>query len=447
MPEALLLGIDVGTTHCKAALFRSDGSLVRLAVRATPTRPLPGGSAEHPAAALLAAVFDALAEGLGPDGGLVEAVGVASMAEAGVPLDAAGQPLASIIPWYDPCTAPQAAAIAARFGEPALFAATGLRPEPKYTLAKLLWLRAEAPAVLAGMHAWAGVAEYVAHALTGALGTDPSLASRTMAFDVTRGGWRADLLALAGLRPEQMPPVLAPGAAVGAVTATAAAVTGLPAGVPVVVAGHDHVVGAFAVGAAAPGAVLDSMGTAEAVCLTTAAPVLGDAVRRAGFSCGCHVLPGTWYLMGALNSSGALVEWFRQSLLAGGSYDDFLRLLGEVPPAPTGIIVHPFLRGRAGDPGAGVSIGGLRAGHGLAHLARGLLEGTAYELRRLQEALAAVSGEPVRAVRLIGGGTRNVHWLAIKAAVSPWPLVADPDLAAAYDRLYREGYLPPLAAR
>jgi len=170
----------------------------------------------------------------------------------------------------------QAAWLERQIGAAPLFARTGLRPEPKYTLSKLLWLREHKAADFTRLRHWAGVAELVALDLTGNLATNASLACRTLAFNVTARAWDAELLALASLGPDEMPVVLPLGKAVGGLTAAAATRLGFAGRTPVAIAGHDHLAAALGAGVTKPGDVLDSMGSAEATLLVAERPALAD---------------------------------------------------------------------------------------------------------------------------------------------------------------------------
>ncbi len=451
----LLLGLDLGTGRCKAALAARDGRVLHVARRATPTRRLPDGGAEHPAGDLLAAVESLLAECARAAEGLgrrIGAIGVASMSEAGVPVGeerpaaSAGMvaaavttgagalavpdavPLGDVLAWFDPRPAAEAAEIGASLGPARLHAITGLRPDAKYTLPKLLWLSRHRPDLLRRMTAWAGVAELAALHLSGALATNASLACRTLAFDVAARAWRDDLLEMAGLDAGHMPPVLPFARPAGGLRPGIAARLGLQAGVPVVVAGHDHVVGGLAVGVAGAGQVLDSIGTAETALLVTDEPRLDDSLRAAGLSTGCHAVDARWYVLGGLQASGAVVDWFVDSFLGGDSgdrYAAFVRLVDAAPPGPSGVLVLPYLRGRSAprpDLHATLDVLGLGPDHGLPDLALGVLDGTAFAVRWIVEELERAAGAHVGVVRVTGGGTRNRRWVQIRAALDPWPL-------------------------
>ena len=190
-----LIGVDVGSTHIKAALVAPGSGpgtgVLHVARRATDTHVVRGGGAYHRPAELLAAVSSAIAECVAAAGARKKpaAIGIASMSESGVPIDRRNLPVGHILAWYDPRPERQAAWLERQIGASELFARTGLRPEPKYTLPKLLWLREQRAADFTRLRRWAGVAELVALDLTGQLATNASLACRTLAFDVTKRAW------------------------------------------------------------------------------------------------------------------------------------------------------------------------------------------------------------------------------------------------------------------
>jgi xylulokinase len=457
-----LVGVDVGSTHIKAALVAPGSGVLHVARRATGTYPVRGGGAYHRPAELLAAVGSAIAECVAAAGARrkPEAIGIASMAEAGVPIDRRSLPVGDILAWFDPRPERQAAWLERRIGAAPLFARTGLRPEPKCTLSKLLWLREHKAADFTRLRRWAGVAELVALDLTDSLATNASLACRTLAFDVTARAWDAELLGLASLVPDEMPAVLPLGQAAGGLTAAAATRLGLPSGTPVAIAGHDHLAAAIGGGVTAPGDALDSMGSAEAALLVTAEPVLLDEIRRGGFSTGCHALDGLAYVVGGLQSSGALVEWFLDTFMpappipasatgfASGRrapgkapapqvdrYARFIELLEEASPGPVEPIVRPYLRGRTAphrDPSATLEFEGLRETHSLVDLAAAMVDGAAYHVRWMFDEIARITDTPLERIRLTGGGARNRRWVAAKAALGPGQLeVVRTDEAAA----------------
>ncbi|MFJ7631001.1 L-fuculokinase [Streptomyces sp. NPDC097595] len=431
----LLAGVDVGTTHIKALISDTEGTVLARAVRRTPVAP----GHRHPADDVLAAALGALTDCADATGRPPDAIGVTGMAETGAPLDRDGRPLGALRAWSDPEPAPYAHSLGARLGSEALHRATGILPSGKVPLAKWCALAAQETLTAARMRAWAGAADLLVHALTGRLGTDATFAQRTMAWDPHHKRWIEELLAEAGLTTRHMPLVHPPGDPVGTVTRAVALRHRLRAGTPVVVAGHDHLVGAWAAGVHTAGQVADSMGTAEAVLTVSATPPDQAAAAEEGMSWGRHADGEHFIVLAGMRGSGALVEWFCDRFLTGASggdrYAAFESLARSLPATPTGLVLTPYPGGRTAprpDPHATLDLRGLGLDHGPAEMARAVLEGTAHHARWMADVQATVCGAAPDSVTLLGGSTRLRPWTELKAAASPWPtrVCAEPEAPA-----------------
>ncbi|MEV0328401.1 FGGY family carbohydrate kinase [Micromonospora echinospora] len=419
----LLAGVDIGTTHTKAGVYRPDGTPVAQRQAATPS---DADGLRDTALRLLAECVSAA-----PVPPL--AVGVSSMAETGVPLDADGDPIGDLLHWRDRRAHREADQIGETVGRAPFFAATGLHPSAKLPLARWIWLRHHDPDRTRRMARWASSADLVLAALTGTLATSPTLAARTGAFDIRAMAYAPDLLDLAGLRPDQLPPVVAADRVAGQTTRAVATRTGLPAGTPVVLAGHDHLAAAWAAGVRGPGRTADSMGTAEAV-LTPVAAVPAMPAEPTGISVGPFLDGRSYCLISGLSSSGGLVDWWLERFAPPGCPDRyrwFTDLLGTTTdPEPTGIVVQPYLHGRASpqpDPRRTLSFHGVRPEHHLADLGRAVLEGLCMQVRWMLESQATISGQRPETVAVFGGPTASPAWMRIKAAVMPVPVVVLPE--------------------
>jgi sugar (pentulose or hexulose) kinase len=429
------LGIDIGTTNTKVVLAEIGAPGVRLRrVAAAPT-PEPGD---------LRAGLIALLRRVLPGSAAPDAVGIASMAETGVPIGAAGAPLGPWLRWNDHPAGAEADALARRLGRDDLIRATGVRPSAKVPLALWAWLRAHRRGTWDAMTAWAGVADLAGYLLTDRLATDHTLAGRTMAYrlpapgEPLAGGFDADLLAEVGLRPVQLPAVVPPGEIAGRVTDPGFVSCGLRAGTPVVVAGHDHAVGAYACGVRAPGDVADSVGTAEAVMSVVAGrpdPVL---VGDAGMSTVVTVDGRHHAVLAGSSSAGAAIGWWLEHRAGGADPAALFDAVLAAGDEPTGVIVLPYLSGRqapAPDPGARMRIVGRGPEHGPADLAKALLEGLCLQARwMLAEQTALAGGPAAPAVHLFGGPVAaNPAWVRLKARVLPGALraVREPQPVAA----------------
>lgn len=439
MADDLLLGIDVGTTNIKALVFTTSGALAASASIPTPTeRPQPGW-AEHDPHALWQAVVDVIRRALAliDDPRRMRGLAVASVGEAGVLLDARGEPLTPIIAWYDRRTAPYVQRWNAHDDPFETFRLTGMLPVPIYGVFKLQWLRDYEPEGYAAATTWLHVADYIAFRLCGARATDYSLASRSMLFDLRARRWSKALIDRASLRSDLLPEPVASGTRIGVVTPEAAAETGLAPGVIVGAGGHDHVCGALAADVRRVGDCLDSMGTAEAVFLPLDDIPLDERLFIANVSSwthvtfGAHVARDRYYVMDGLFSSGAAVEWMRRVVAPGASLQEAAAeveaLAASAPPGSLGVLFLPHLT--AGERGAFV---GLTASSGRAALARAVYEGLAFEWRHMLDHIEGMLGVRARTIRAIGGGTRLPVWMSIKAHVMGRPIqVLDMDESVA----------------
>ena len=423
----LLVGIDFGTSHIKAIAFTRAGQIVASASAPTPTvYPQPGWAYYEPDAVWgqTVAALQAMTAQLDNPQRIV-AVAVASVGEAGAPIDAAGQPTYPMIAWFDTRTKEQAEQLRQRFGADAIFRSSGVSLQPIFTLCKMLWIQQHAPEAMARTVRWLNAADYLTFRLCGVAASEFSLASRTLMLDIEQLVWATDLVQDAGIDPAILSPLLPSGTKLGTVLTEIAAQTGLPAHAIVTTGGHDHVCGALALGVTRPGAVLDSLGTAEALFLATDKVLKDPDVGRRGYAQGVHV-SGGYYVLGGLYTSSACIEWFRENVGAGLDYDALAAEGETVPPGSLGVYFLPHLRtANPGydDPHSRATFVGLTFDAKRGALYRALLEGLAYEARySLASLLPYLSDTQIERIVATGGGTRNGLLMRIKASVYNQPL-------------------------
>ena len=394
-PSPLLLGLDVGSSRIKALLLDVDGQDVGGAQVPTPFAASDAGT-EAEAPAIVDALVGALSK-LGEGRERVVAVGIAGIAESGVPLDGSGRPLASVIAWHDRRGEDVAARLADRFG-PSLHRGIGQRLRYVATVAKLGWLLEHGVPIPAR---WLGVPELTLHALTGVEATEGSLAGRTGCRSVVDGRWLPDVAEAAGFSVDIFPEVGHAGDALGTVSAQGAARFGLRPGIPVTIAGHDHLVGLVGSGTGAAD-FADSVGTAETVlCYASELPDLDQTLDR---SLAVGVFPGGrgWGVLAGAARSGLAVEAAAASLgLSPRELDD---LVTEAP-----LLEAPDLAAsleRREDP----ALPDGPPGRVWATLLDVLAGFTASAV----DQVSAVAGPPDRLV-VFGGGAQSRPWLAAKA--------------------------------
>ena len=431
---ATLLGLDIGTTGCKAVLFDADdGRLLASASREyrvdLPQATWAEQDIEHVWELACEAMRQAITEA-----GVTEvaAIGLSVHGEAVTPVDATGRPLRPTILGMDTRTDAQNAWLRERFGGRALFERTGMPVHTVNTLPKLLWIREREPETWARAARFVLVEDFVIGRMTGRWAISECLASRTQLMDLRSGRWDADILAALDLEPDRLSEVRPSGTAVGELSADLVRALGLARAPLVVTGGHDQACGALGVGLVTPGLASVSTGTAEVVEVVMAGPALSQPLLESDISVYRHVAPGLFLAMTLNHSGGLSLRWFRDAFCgpemeraAAEGVDAYDLVLGTAPAGPSGLLVLPHFAG-AGTPifdtASRGAVLGLTFGTTRSDLARGIVEGLTYELR-LNLDLLRSGGVPIDVLRAIGGGARSSYWLQLKADITGIPVV------------------------
>jgi sugar (pentulose or hexulose) kinase len=402
--SGLLLGLDVGTTAVKAAVIDADGQEVAHGRARTPWQEVPTGAELDPQALLERACAAAREAIDAAPGGEIAGIGVASMAETGVLLDAAGRPAVPAIAWHDSRGGEEAAQLGRDLGEREFAGRTGLPVSELCTLAKYRWMRAHRAGSERGVR-WLNVAEWIVRGLGGEEAAERSLASRTGFYDLQAcAPWDAALRwagAPAGLMPDAVPA----GAALGHANDSLPRATGAV----LTVGGHDHLAAAVGAGAAGEGDVLDSCGTAEAFVRATApvaAERIPDAVA-AGISVGWHAVEGRQALLGATWSGAALS---RVLALLGVPVEERAALEVAALDAEPG----PLAVRDLDDPR--IELTGIDPHASPAAVYRAALEAVGRAGRSILDRMDAAAGSPARRLVVTGGWAEGEAAQAVKAA-------------------------------
>jgi xylulokinase len=429
--QDLVLGLDVGTTNIKCLAVDSDGRIVAQGVEQTPrSHPRPGWTDFEPgpiwdaACQAIRAVVSQLER---PE--TVKGIAVSSMAESIVPIDSHGQPLASAIAWFDLRTTTEYQWLCDHIGYDRLFNVSGLNPDPMFSLCKILWTRNNNGVAFEKARWWLLMADYVAFCLCGVPATDPSLACRTLAYDVHQRAWSTDLLEAAGVDPSCFPPVRQSGTALGCITPSAAKRTSLPETAVVSVGLHDHISGAFAAGGLGAGVLLDSIGTSESLNTVFQKPIFDKRVAEHGLAHGAiWIDQPIYYLTGGMQTAGAAVEWFHREL---GGKAGIAELVEEAKSASESVPIFlphlvrsltPFP-----DPQAAGAFVGIKSNSTRGAMFRAILEGLAFEARAIADAMVTIGGLPqFEKILTIGTSSENRLLTQIKANVYGVPIHVNP---------------------
>lgn len=434
-----LLGIDLGSTNLKAIAYDLEGRALASASRPNErVHPYP----EHPdwavwrPEAVWGGVAECLREVVGrledPDG--IRGVAITGMGMDGLPIGRDGRWLYPFISWHCPRTEPQYRWWLEHVGAERQFALGGNQIWVFNTALRLLWMRENEPKILDAAEKWLLIEDFVNFMLCGRHATDYSMASTTLLFDQRKQCWSDELLRASGIDRRLLCDPLPSGTVLGEVHAAAAEATGLPAGTPVVLGGHDYCCGALPTGAFRPGVVLDVTGTWEMVVAALPQPVLTPAVREMGILVDSHVAQNAWAAMGATVAADML-EWFRrefgfeerQRAEAEGvsDWDCLVRSAEAAPPGARGVFFLPHMSGSHCPVVDHQSMGalvGLRNLVTKGDLLRAVIEGLDYQFLQVVRGFrSGLAVEPDRIVA-IGGAVNNRFWMQNKADVVGKPI-------------------------
>lgn len=400
----LVLGIDIGTTTSKAAVFALSDTAVPLSVYREPSRtssPRAGWSEADPDEVVATAFRCARAAVSQVDAERIAVVGLTGTACGAWLIDEGLRPVRPAILWNDG----RAADIVGRWSQDGrmdeVFDRSGNICFPGYTLPVLAWLAEHEPEALERSHRLLWCKDYVRLALTGEITAEQTDASYAP-FDITHRDWDDRLFELAGVSglARLFPPISDP-RTTHPLTGRAAEALGLPAGVPVGLGVVDIVSGVTGAGAVLPGDAVTLLGTSANSTLVTAQPEFTP--RSVGIMA---VSPTGSYLRTMLNTSGSTTLDWAAAQLTGGSVERLLAAAATaaddrpilVPYLASAGVVSPFVDARAR--GGWV---GLRTGHGVAELARAAVNGLAFAIADNYASMPS----PVRRISAVGGAAKS----------------------------------------
>lgn len=430
-----IAGLDIGTSGCKCTVFDESGTYLGKACREYPAKRSVG-SHELDISVVMDGVYAAIREMAEqyPD---IAGIGVTSFGETFVCVDEEGRPLFPAMLYTDPRGREECRELTEKLGEKEIAAITGLRPHEMYSISKIMWIRRNRPELYALVRRIFLMEDYVVYHLTGQAQIDYSLASRTMAFDIRKLDWSAEIFEAAGIDRELMSKPVPTGTLAGDIRPEATKKTGLSGGTKVVSVSHDQVAAAVGAGAFDGSVAVDGAGTVE--CLT---PVYDripdlDVMYQGYFSVVPYVIPGTYVAYAFSYTGGALLEWCTRTLakketeLAKAqeiSVNEYLEreyAKQKAGDEPGGLLVLPHFAGAATpymDTGSRGAILGLTAATTAADIYRGCMEGVVYEMYLNLQALKG-SGIRFEKLHATGGGARSEVWMQMKADVLNLPIV------------------------
>lgn len=393
-----LLGVDIGTTSLKAAVFDENAKPVK-SVTKDYTLETKGDFVEFPAESYWELFSEALEE-LSQDY-KISAMSIDTQCETIILTDENGTPLTKAVVWLDNRAAKQAEEINERFGVKKVYEITG-QPEITATwpASKLLWFRENEPQIFGKIKKIFLLEDYLLYRMTGRFVTERTLQSSTLYFDIKQFDWWDEMLEFVGIDKDCLPEILPSGEVIGEYN-----------GITVVTGAIDQIAGAIGAGTVRKGIVSEMTGTTMVVF------VPADEVPEfnSDSKIPCHVnYDGKYCLLSWTPTAGIALKWFKNNFCENFSFRELDELAEKVEPGSAGLTFLPYLCGSTMpkyNPDAKGVFYGLTMEHGRAHAVRSILEAVSCMLKSNLDYLGLDCTE----IRTMGGGASSPLWCRIKA--------------------------------
>lgn len=425
--NSVLLGIDIGTSACKAAAFDSEGKVLAQATKGYNVYyPEPGFVEQNPMEwwnAVTVAIREIIETGkVKPE--KIAGIGVDGQSWSAIPVDSSGYVLHNTPIWMDTRSKDICEELTRKIGFERIFSISGNSLEPTYTTSKILWFKKNKPEVYNKTYKFLQSNSFIAYKLTGVMTQDRSQGYGLHMFNMKSGEYDHSLSDEFGIPVEKLPDIYACHEVIGEVTAEAAEVTGLIAGTPVVAGGLDAACGTLGVGVLETGQTQEQGGQAGGMSIC-----VDKAIAHPKLILSYHVVPDVWLLQGGTVGGGSL-KWFREQL---GFYEENqAKLTGkrpfqimdeeaaDIPHGSEGLIFLPYMAGERSPLWDGKAKGvffGLDYSKTRAHMIRAIMEGCAYALyHNIKTAEEAKVSAGI--LNAMGGAANSRLWTQIKADVT-----------------------------
>lgn len=416
-----ILGIDLGTSSVKVAVLVADTLQVLAVAEAEYPihHPQPGYAEQNPDdwwQATVDATRRALQFVNQPD---VIAIGLSGQMHGLVCVGHDQQPVYPAIIWADNRSESQVQELV-KFQRTSQAAMPGY-PATGFAASSALWLKQHAPEVIEKTAQWCLPKDYLRLKLTDAIATEPSDAASTWLYDVLADDWAEEIYTYCGFTREQMPPVIPSARVSGTLTQEGADALGITSGIPVVGGSADLPAQALGYGIHEPDTLLITVGSGGQLFLPTTAPHIEADMPYYVFN---HNIAHTWYIQNSILTAGLSLRWLRDFLglqKQDNAYEHLSKLAQKTAIGANSLLFLPYLAGERNpnpDTNAHGLIYGLRLDHHAGHMARAIMEGVGFALKKALSNMPASANTYV----LAGGITRSSVWCQILADILDHPL-------------------------
>jgi len=414
---SIYLAVDLGTTGCRSILFdeglREIGSAYEEYPLITPDDKSVEQDGEQWWQLTLATAKKAISQSQ-IDPREIKGISISSQGITVVPVDRELKPLCNALTWLDMRAVEETEFLLRDYDDIPMFTLTGKHIDPAYTLPKLLWIRTHLPEIWEKAWKFLMPMDFLIGRFTGNCVTDHSMASGTLLYDIRNCVWSEEILTRYGIPQEKLPDLRWSGESAGTVLPEVAEELGLSKDCVVAVGAQDQKCAALGAGLCG-GTMTISLGTAAAVTKRWTEALTAEHTTISW--CG-YTEKGAWVTEGVVNTAGTCLRWLRDLAYAGESYKTLDEEADAVRLNNT-VLFYPYLSG-ASAPDNNLNAEGAFYGINLSttrgHLAAAVMEGVAFQIRRLLEAMDAYGN--VERLVIFGGGAKSKLWCQIIADIT-----------------------------
>lgn len=427
-----LLGIDIGTSACKVALFQKNGAVVGSASSDYPVYyPHQGWAEQNPDewwnAVCCAVKKVIISTNIDPKD--VKGIGIDGQSWSAIAIDKHGSVLTNTPIWMDTRAKVICDRLNVEIGADEIFELSGNPLQPSYATAKILWYKEQLPEVYEQIDKILQSNSFIAYRLTGVISQDICQSYGFHCFNMRTGQWDDAMCEKMGISRKMLPEIVPCHQVIGMVTKEAAEATGLTEGIPVVAGGLDAACGTLGAGVIHPGETQEQGGQAGgmSICMDT---YTADPRLILSY----HVVPGQWLLQGGTTGGGGVMRWIEREF---GDYErsvaeekgisslnQFNALAEQVKPGCEGVVFLPYMSGERSpiwDPDAKGVFYGLDFSKTKGHMIRAAMEGVAFSLKHNLD-IAENLGAEVKELLAMGGSANSLLWTQIKSDITGKPI-------------------------
>lgn len=424
--DKYLMGMDIGTSSCKVAIFDTKGEVVAQTNGEYHTYYPQEGFVEQNPEEWWNAVCEASKlciqkANINPE--QIAGVGVAGQSWSAIAVDVDGNVLVNNPIWMDTRSSDICKILTNQLGPQRIFELSGNSLQPTYTTGKIIYYKLHHPAVYERIFAILQSNSYIVYKLTGEFSQDKSQGYGIHCYDMKEGTWDQDMCAQLGIKASILPKIYECSDIVGSINKTAAEKSGLLEGTKVVAGGLDAACATLGVGVIHNGQTQEQGGQAGgmSICIDTY-----KADSRLILS--NHVVPGKWLLQGGTTGGGGVMRWVERELGDRGtakerglsSFDYLNEIAAAVPAGSDGVTFLPYMAGERSpiwNPYAKGVYYGLDFSKTRGHMVRSSMEGVAYSLKHNLD-IAKDAGASVKELVATGGSANSLLWTQIKSDVT-----------------------------